>query len=124
MTGYWYVATPYTKYPEGLDAAYRHANQAAAGLVRRYQIPIFCPIAHSHSLCACYGTDGGLDGETDGAFWEWFDAPLLEAAHGIAVVMMPGWDESAGVTHEIDQALRADKPVRYFTWPELDEVSD
>jgi hypothetical protein len=117
--GYWYVATPYSKYPAGLDAAYRDANQAAARLVTERGMRVFCPIAHSHSLCAIYGTENGIGDALDPHFWEWLDAPLLDACHGVAVVMMDGWSESRGVLHEIKTARKAGKPVIYFTWPAL-----
>jgi hypothetical protein len=117
--GYWYVATPYSKYPAGLDAAYRDANRAAAGLVVQHGMRVFCPIAHSHSLCSAYGTEGGIDDAVSHDFWKWFDQPMVDACHGVAVVMMDGWDDSRGLLHEVAEARKAGKPVLYFTWPAL-----
>jgi hypothetical protein len=119
VDGYWYVATPYTHYPAGRDAAYRDANSAAAQLCQKYKMRVYAPIGHSHSLCAEYGTVNGITDSTDGEFWKWFDEPLLDASHGVAVVMMPGWSDSSGVLHEIAAAKAAGRPVLYFTWPAL-----
>lgn len=115
----WYLATVYTQHPEGLLKAYTDANEAAARVIENWGVRIFCPIAHSHSLCAVYGTKGGLGGETDADFWKWFDAPFLERCDGLIVVRMPGWKKSVGITHEIDVMEKAGKPILYLSWPEL-----
>jgi hypothetical protein len=117
--GYWYLATVYTKHPEGLHEAYKQANEAAAGVIREFGGRIFCPIGHSHSLCSIYGTSNGIDGETDAEFWKWFDQPFLDAAEGLIVVMMPRWEESHGIAHEIASTREAGKPILYLSWPGL-----
>ena len=119
LEGLWYVATVYTSHPDGLDVAYKQANEAAARIISIYGARVFCPIAHSHSLCEVYGTKEGLKGETDEGFWKWFDEPFLERADGLIVVMMPGWVVSKGVTHEREVARRAGKPTLYVSWPDL-----
>lgn len=120
--GLWYVATVYSSHPDGLEVAYRQANEAAARIVSIYKARVFCPIAHSHSLCEVYGTKNGLAGETDAAFWKWFDEPFLERSDGLIVVMMPGWRKSVGVTHEINEMAAAGKPILYLSWPDLGAV--
>ena len=117
--GFWYVATPYSKYPQGLHAAYMDANEAAARLVKRYNMRVFCPIGHSHSLCLIYGTANGLDDHVAPEFWKSFDAPFLAAAYGVAVIMMDSWERSAGVAHEIEFAKQHEMPIRYYDWPSL-----
>jgi hypothetical protein len=120
--GMWYLATVYTKHPEGLDRAYRDANETAARVIQIYGARVFCPIAHSHSLCAVYGTKGGLNGETDAEFWKWFDEPFLEKADGLIVAMMPRWTESYGIAHEVEATAKAGKPILYLSWPDLGAV--
>lgn len=120
--GMWYLATVYTKHPGGLDRAYRDANETAARVIQIYGARVFCPIAHSHSLCAVYGTKGGLNGETDAEFWKWFDEPFLEKADGLIVTMMPGWTQSYGIAHEIEATAKAGKPILYLSWPDLGAV--
>lgn len=96
--GYWYLATPYTNYPHGHDAAHEHACQIAGQFIRA-GVNVFCPIAHSHHLAQI----GGLD-HMDGELWKRLDAPYLENARGVIVAMMDGWAQSAGVSHEIERA--------------------
>ena len=117
--GLWYLATVYTSHPEGLEVAYRQANEAAARVIRVFGARVFCPIAHSHSLCRVYGTKHGLHGETDSEFWKWFDEPFLARVDGLIVVMMPNWRISLGVTHEIEETAAAGKPILYLSWPDL-----
>ena len=44
---FWYLATPYSKFPGGLDAAYVEACKAQALLIKA-GVPVFCPISHTH----------------------------------------------------------------------------
>ena len=114
---FWYIATPYTKYEKGVVAAFEDASKAAALLVRDHQLNVFCPIAHTHPL-AIYG---GLP-DTDYKLWLGLDQPFIEAATGLIVVHMPGWEISYGVTFEIEQFVQLNKPIRHFSWPDLREI--
>jgi hypothetical protein len=115
----WYLATVYTKHPEGIDVAYRDANETAARVIRIYGARVFCPIGHSHSLCKVYGTRNGLLGELDAEFWKWFDRPFLDKADGLLVATMPGWTESEGIAHEIEVMRELGRPILYLSWPDL-----
>ncbi len=115
-TGFWYLATPYTRYPLGRDEAFRMAARVAGRLVLR-GVHVFSPIAHSHPIAEL----GGID-PCDGAKWRHADAPFVEAARGCIVYQARGWDTSAGVAHEIAEFTRAGKPVVYMRaerWPEI-----
>jgi len=46
---FWYVATPYSKYEDGSEEAFRQACLVSASLLQE-KIPFFCPIAHTHSI--------------------------------------------------------------------------
>ncbi len=109
--GFYYVATPYSRYPAGLQAAFEDACRVTAELMRR-GCACVSPIAHSH----CIATIGGLD-PVDHELWVRIDAPLLDAACGCLVVMMPGWRDSRGVAHEIAEFQQAGKPVHFLEWP-------
>lgn len=113
MDGYLYVATPYTKYPGGIEEAFREACRVTAVLMRQ-GAKVFSPIAHTHPIA----TYGGIDPK-DWEFWMAADAPLMEAASGLIVVMMPGWEESAGVAAEIEAFKAAGKPIYYRTMESL-----
>lgn len=109
--GYLYLATPYSKHPEGIDAAFRHACAAAGRLLSR-GVKVFSPIAHSHPI-AINGNVDPLSHE----IWLAADRPFMDAARGMIVVMMPGWEESYGVQHEIEVFREQNKPIHYLPWP-------
>ena len=92
--GFWYLATPYSKYPTGHEAAFKDASIVAAALLER-NIHLFCPIAHSHPL-AVYGK---MD-KVDHNLWLALDEKVMEACQGIIVAKLPGWHDSFGVTFE------------------------
>jgi len=105
---FWYLATPYSRYADGLDAAFAEAARQAALLVRA-GIPVYSPIAHTHPVAI----HGGLD-PLDHSIWLPADQAFMDAARGLVVCMMPGWDESYGIAVEIETFERAAKPVIYM----------
>jgi hypothetical protein len=105
---FFYLATPYSKYPEGPEAAHIAACRIAAALMR-FRIPVFSPIAHTHLL----SVHGDLK-DMEIAFWLDADRPMMDAAHGLIVAQLKGWRESVGVTHEIEVFKKAGKPMFYL----------
>lgn len=111
---YWYLATPYTRFPLGHDAASQMACELAARLLR-FRVPVFSPIAHSHSIAVA----GLRDVQVDHNFWMHADAPLMEAAGGLIVVTAESWEKSSGMAEEIKRFTAAGKPVVYWNPLEL-----
>lgn len=105
-----YVCTPYTKYAHGHDAAAYDAAEVTARLME-IGIAAFSPIVHSHQVARV----GRLD-KIDTDFWQRMDAPWVRLAEACVVVKMPGWEESAGVQHEIAEFRAAGKPVVFMAW--------
>lgn len=108
MTEFWYLATPYTKYEHGTEAAFVMACQQAA-LLLRAGIIVYSPIAHMHSVAI----HGGMD-VSYATPWMEFDAPLMAAAKGIIICRMAGWKVSFGVMHEREVFQAAGKPVVFM----------
>ena len=106
--GYLYLATPYSKYPHGVEQAAIDACRVAAELIKA-GIPVFCPIAHSHSIADI----GDID-PLDHNIWLPADKPLMDGATAIVVAMMDGWDKSYGVAEEIKVFQNAGKRVIYL----------
>jgi hypothetical protein len=106
---FWYVATPYTKYPHGHQAAADEAASITARLMRA-GVRCFSPIAHSHAICIA----GLQDMQHDSDFWCDHDEPLLLAAGGLLVVTLEGWKNSSGIKREIDQFIKDIKPIVYW----------
>ena len=111
MNGFYYLATPYSRYPCGQEAAYFEASRAAAHLMKRGVI-VFCPIAHSHSLAVL----GGID-PANHDIWIPADQPFMDHAKGLIVAKMLTWQTSHGVRVEIDTFEAAGKPIYYMDWP-------
>ena len=112
-TELWYMATPYSKFYFGIEAAAQMAAKIAGKLLGRGE-SIFSPIVHSHYIAMICGLD-----PMDHEFWMETDKAFMERCTGLIVVMMPGWTKSKGVRMEIDAFKRAGKPIRYFN-PETD----
>jgi len=108
---FWYLATPYSKYADGLEAAFIEAAKATAFFVKN-GVRVYSPIAHTHPVAV----HGGLD-PLDHAIWLPADRPFMETAYGLVVVKMPGWDASYGIGEEIKVFTAARKPVFHFPWP-------
>ena len=106
------MATPYSKYQGGIEAAYVEASKAAAWLVS-HRVPVFSPIAHSHPI-ALYGKLDPLDH----SIWLPADSKLMDAAYGLLICMMPGWMESYGIEFEIKVFKAAEKPIVFLEWPQ------
>lgn len=108
MKGFFYLATPYSKWKGGLDDAFGLAAREAARLMRR-GIPVFSPIAHSHPIAV----HGGID-PLSHDFWLPADAPMMAAATGLIVLRADGWEQSYGIGEEIKAFKAAGKPVLYI----------
>lgn len=107
MTGFTYLASPYTHSdPAVREQRYRDACRAAAALMSRGDV-VFSPIAHSHPIELAAGV------VNDGEFWKRQDAPYLEACTKLLVLMLPGWKHSTGVYHEVDRAMQRGIPIEY-----------
>ncbi len=104
-----YLATPYTRYRQGIHMANVEACRAAASLISM-KISVLSPIAHSHAV-AMYGNLDPLQQD----FWQGVDAPFLEMCDAMIVMELPGWLESRGVQHEIAVFDTAAKPVYYLS---------
>jgi hypothetical protein len=109
---FWYLATPYSKDPRGIESAFQDACRATGALVRM-GVPVYSPIAHTHPVAIHSGMD-----PFNHTIWLPADAPMMNAASGLIVAMMPGWAESYGISEEIGVFRASGKPVLFMEWPE------
>ena len=77
--GFWYLATPYSKWAAGIDDAALMAARIAGSLAR-YRVAVFSPIAHSHAVAMASGID-----PRDHTIWIPLDDPFMDAARGLIV---------------------------------------
>ena len=114
---YFYLASPYSKWSEGLDDACRVISEIAGRLIQ-HGLPVFSPIAHSHTICAAAKMDF-LSHDV----WLPADKPLVDAAAGLIVADMGFWETSHGVRKEIEWFRKAEKPCWLLDPVEL-ELND
>lgn len=107
--GFWYLATPFAKYPEGREMAFVEASRAAGRLMKE-GLAIFAPISHTHPI---HKFNPDLPDTHE--FWvDQQDMPFMQSATGIIVGMLPTWRESRGIGIEIAAFKRMKKPVIYY----------
>lgn len=117
MMELWYLASPYSRYVGGTENAFREAAEATAALVRA-GYKVFSPIVHSHVVA-----HAGRFDPLDCAMWLEQDEPFMKAAAGIVVLMLEGWQESVGVSHEIERFAQMDKPIVLMVPGEVPDFS-
>ena len=105
--GLCYLATPYTAYERGHEAAFIEAAQIAARLAK-VGMSVYCPISMTHPMTVF----GNLKGDHD--YWMEFNQLMLEACHTLIVAQMDGWEFSRGVECEIEYFTDTFKPVLYL----------
>lgn len=108
---FWYLATPYSKYEAGLEAAFEEACRCAYALIRA-GFPCYSPIAQTHSIALSSGHD-----PRDHSTWLTQDEPMMHCARGLIVVKMPRWNESYGIGQEIEDFSQMGKPIIMAEWP-------
>lgn len=107
-SGYWYLATPYTNYKDGIEAAYMGAWDIS-DMLRNSFVKNFSPIVFTHEIAMATGID-----PLDRVFWMDADWPYMTRAHGLIVGGMDGWDESAGVAEELTYFASREKPYVFL----------
>lgn len=105
---FYYLATPYTRYPGGIEEAFVAACRQTALLVRE-RIPVYSPIAATHPIAV----HGHLD-PMDHTIWLPHDEPMMRAAKGLVVCMLPSWEDSYGIAYERDVFMRDQKPIIFM----------
>ncbi len=108
-----YLASPYTHPdPEIREARFQAVCRAAAHLMSGGLL-IFSPIAHTHPIVLAGDLPKGWD------YWEKFDREMIEACEELWILMLPGWEDSAGVQMEMRIAEELHRTVmRIYPWPE------
>ncbi len=105
---YWYLATPYSKYPGGIDEAFKLACRETAVLIRA-SVRVYSPIAHTHPVAI----HGNID-PYDHKIWMPADEPFMHAAKGLIVLRAESWKQSYGIGEEIKAFRAAEKPIVFM----------
>jgi hypothetical protein len=103
-----YLCSPYSHAePAVREQRFRAACAAATALIRAGHV-VFCPVVHSHPL-----VEHGLP--IDWQSWERIDWAFLERCDEFVVLMLDGWEASAGVQAEIRIAGELGLSFRYLS---------
>lgn len=108
-----YLSSPYSKYKDGHEAAYRRVAEIAGDLIRA-RVRVFCAVTHTHGIHYY----GNFPEDYD---WMAFYEIFMHRCDSLIVAQMEGWEESIGVRAEIDYFTKAGKPVYYYD-PEAMEL--
>jgi hypothetical protein len=108
MSGYWYLGSPYSRYPRGIYKAHRDVCKEA-GRLTQAGVAVYSPIANSHPIAMIAGLD-----PLDHDLWMTADQPLMDTAKGLIVLKMEGWDQSHGLAYEIEIFTAMGLPVIYM----------
>lgn len=104
----YYLASPYSKYPYGINEAFEDISEIAGTLLKK-GIFVYSPIAHSHPV-AKYGK---ID-PYDHSVWMPLDLKIAESCKGLIVAKMLGWEDSYGVSLEIKHFKELNLPIYYM----------
>jgi hypothetical protein len=110
--GFWYIMTPYTKYPAGMQAAFNDATRVTASF-SSIRLNVYTPIVHGHPQALVAKLP------TDHHFWWSMNLPFMQASCGALVVELEGWRESDGINAEIEWYAQQGKRVLYLPCPPL-----
>lgn len=108
-----YLATPYTHKDHYMMVA-RHlvVNHVAADLMNQGYY-IFSPISHTHPIAEAGKLPRGWE------YWQGYDKTILSTCERLIVLQIPGWEESTGVTAEIQIATELGLPIEYIDFPDF-----
>ncbi len=106
--GYWYLGSPYSRHPGGIHEAHRQVCREAGRLISA-GVAVYSPIAHTHPI-ALHGVLDPFDPE----IWLPMDQPMMDAAKGLIVLKLSGWNKSYGMAYEIEIFTAAWLPIVYM----------
>ena len=107
-----YLAGPYSHADSAVkQQRYEWLTEAAAIMVRDGVESVYSPITHTHPMVCC---EAQLPPYTH-TYERWlrFDFAFLAHCAALAIVMLPGWEESKGIGAETAYATLAGIPIQY-----------
>ncbi len=97
-----YLASPYSKYPYGIDEAFHDICLVTGRLIMK-GLNVFSPIAHTHPIAKSCNAD-----PFDYKLWQPSDDAVLDRCDAMLVVKMSGWELSTGVEYEMNRFTKKD----------------
>jgi hypothetical protein len=101
-----YIASPYTSPQPGIvNFRVAETRRYCAWLFSQHGLHPYSPIVHWHDICTAH------DLPTDAHSWIAANRSALRRCDGVHVLQLPGWQESAGVTLELEWARAIGLPL-------------
>lgn len=94
-TKLYYLASPYTKYPGGIQMAFEHVCKVAGWLTLQ-GIGVYSPIAHTHPI----SMESGIDPYAHD-IWLPQDFKIMSRCDDLLIAKMKTWELSYGIGQEI-----------------------
>lgn len=113
LKGFYYLATPYSKWSHGIDDA-NHVAQLLTGKLIFQGVGVYSPIAHTHGIAIASQLD-----PYDHSLWMPADKFIADAAKGLLVADLSGWKESKGVAIEIEWFKKTTRPCHLLNVVDL-----
>lgn len=102
-----YLASPYSHADKLIrKTRFMLAEQCVAKMLEARHW-VYSPIVHCHALAEKFSLPGDFN------FWQEYDFAMLRIAASMAILKIPGWDLSGGVTAEREFAKLAGIPVSF-----------
>lgn len=106
-----YLASPYSTGEGGnMEDRYRAARIATEVMLLEGLV-VFSPIVYGRRMEKSIGTNYHV--------WKKLNDNMIRKADMVFVLMLEGWEKSAGVKHEISLASRLGKPIQYISPDEV-----
>lgn len=102
------------KHKELRQKRYEYTKKMVAKLISGGNLAI-SPIVHNHEIAEQYNLP------MQGSYWKEYNEQLMTACSSIYVLKMPHWEESLGIAHELDYAVREDIPVVFISCDDYEE---
>lgn len=110
-----FLASPYSHHDPSIRLQrYYAALQFTVRAVAK-GIPLFSPIVYGHCI-----SQHAAPLPYDAEYWEKINDPILSSALELWVLQLDGWQQSLGVTREIEIALSNYTPVLYKVLADAD----
>ncbi|MDR1693617.1 MAG: DUF1937 family protein [Lactobacillaceae bacterium] len=113
--GYYFLANPYNGTEEEKNTRFEQTCKAAAHLLRN-GVKTYSPTIHNNVIV---NVSGDWTSEEKKEFLMPFSLTMLDKSQGLILLMLDGWEKSAGILKEIEYCKNNKIPVYKFAYDEL-----
>ena len=103
---YIYLASPYSGHPFSQHVRYEYTKYVVYKMIQE-TIPVYSPIVSFHDVAH------GYEMPKDALAWDLINGAFVQQCSELWVLMLDGWEESAGIKLERDYADNLGKPTRF-----------